>query len=162
MKRSTKKMLNSMSKARGDWEWKPDANRDIPTPKFVTKSNKKKRRKTNKQKRQIVSRGDNQQFYDSREWRTLRVRVLQKYGCKCMMCGRSPQIHGVVIHVDHIKPRSKHPELSLCFENLQVLCEDCNVGKSNRYDTDYRPDTSQADQLIAEELDMMTLRDSPI
>lgn len=54
------------------------------------------------------------------------------------MCGRSPKIHGVVIHVDHIKPRSKFPELALDVNNLQILCEDCNVGKLNRFETDYR------------------------
>lgn len=59
-----------------------------------------------------------------------------------MACGKSTKEHGVVMHVDHIKPRSKHPELSLCFDNLQVLCEDCNIGKGNRYDEDYRPSLS--------------------
>lgn len=83
---------------------------------------------------------DNDGFYTSREWRALRVRVLEKYECKCMMCGMSPKKHGIVVHVDHIKPRSKYPSLSLDFNNLQILCEDCNLGKSNKYDTDWRPD----------------------
>jgi len=43
------------------------------------------------------------------------------------------------IHVDHIKPRSKFPELELVFDNLQVLCDDCNIGKSNVDSTDFRP-----------------------
>jgi len=47
-------------------------------------------------------------------------------------------MHGIVIHVDHIKPRSRYPELSLEIENLQVLCEDCNMGKSNVFETDWR------------------------
>ena len=42
------------------------------------------------------------------------------------------------MHVDHIKPRSTHPHLSLDESNLQVLCDDCNVGKSNRYEDDWR------------------------
>ena len=79
------------------------------------------------------------EFYSSREWRTLRVRVLEQYQCKCMMCGESPKVHGIVIHVDHIKPRSNYPELALTFSNLQLLCEACNLGKSNKYDTDWRP-----------------------
>ena len=33
------------------------------------------------------------------------------------------------IHVDHIKPKSKHWDLRLDINNLQVLCEDCNFGK---------------------------------
>ena len=82
---------------------------------------------------------DAKDFYFSREWRRLRVKVLERYECKCMMCGRSPHSHGIVIHVDHIKPKSKHPELALNFDNLQLLCEDCNLGKSNKFDTDWRP-----------------------
>ena len=79
-------------------------------------------------------------FYKSKEWRRLRVRVLEKYECKCMMCGHSPKEHGIVIHVDHIKPRSTHPHLQLKEDNLQLLCEDCNLGKSNKYKTDWRPE----------------------
>jgi len=78
-------------------------------------------------------------FYKSREWRELRVAVLEKYECKCMMCGCSPKEHGIVVHVDHIKPRSTHPHLELQADNLQILCEDCNLGKSNYYITDWRP-----------------------
>ena len=35
------------------------------------------------------------------------------------------------MHVDHVKPRSKFPELALDLSNLQVLCNLCNVAKSN-------------------------------
>jgi hypothetical protein len=42
------------------------------------------------------------------------------------------------LHVDHIKSRSKHPDLALEITNLQVLCADCNIGKSNTDETDWR------------------------
>jgi 5-methylcytosine-specific restriction endonuclease McrA len=63
-----------------------------------------------------------------------------------MLCGRRAG-NGVVIHVDHIKPRSLYPELALEFSNLQVLCMDCNQGKSNRDFTDWRelPETLEPD-----------------
>ena len=80
-----------------------------------------------------------QLFYKSREWREVRVAILEEYECKCMMCGCSPKEHGIVVHVDHIKPRSTHPHLELRKDNLQILCEDCNLGKSNHYITDWRP-----------------------
>lgn len=80
---------------------------------------------------------DSTSFYESREWRELRYRVLTKYGWKCMGCGRTRK-DGVILHVDHIKPRSKYPELELDENNLQVLCADCNIGKSNKFDTDHR------------------------
>lgn len=77
-------------------------------------------------------------FYKSFEWRDLRYQVLQHYGRRCMCCGRTPDKHGVVLHVDHIKPKSKYPELALEFDNLQVLCEDCNIGKLDSDETDFR------------------------
>lgn len=133
-----KVVLNAVSQNKGnDWSWNPEE-KDIPAIKLKP-SKKNKNRGKNKLKRSRVSRADNSDFYLSREWRELRVRVLEKYECKCMMCGRSPKIHKIVIHVDHIKPRSKYPLLSLEFNNLQLLCEDCNLGKSNKYDTDWRP-----------------------
>jgi 5-methylcytosine-specific restriction endonuclease McrA len=69
-------------------------------------------------------------FYDTREWRELRWKVLRKSDMKCQACGRSRN-DGIILHVDHIQPRSKFPHLELVESNLQVLCEDCNIGKSN-------------------------------
>ena len=40
--------------------------------------------------------------------------------------------------MDHIKPVSKFPKLRLAESNLQVLCEDCNMGKSAWDETDWR------------------------
>jgi len=67
-------------------------------------------------------------FLTSRSWRELRYTVLKERGAKCECCGASAAT-GAAIHVDHIKPRFTHPELALVKTNLQVLCEDCNVGK---------------------------------
>ena len=78
-------------------------------------------------------------FYDRPVWKQLRFRVLKKYGYKCMSCGLSRDEEKVVIHVDHIKPVSIYPELALIEENLQVLCRDCNQGKSNLHQDDLRP-----------------------
>jgi 5-methylcytosine-specific restriction endonuclease McrA len=77
-------------------------------------------------------------FYSSRDWRELRYLALRNTDGRCMCCGAS-QKDGIQLHVDHIKPRSKYPELQLSLSNLQVLCQDCNLGKSNWDDTDWRP-----------------------
>lgn len=76
-------------------------------------------------------------FYFSREWRELRYRVLRSSNksCQCCLAKNKP------LHVDHIKPISKFPELKLDINNLQVLCEDCNLGKSNLYFDDFRDDS---------------------
>lgn len=76
-------------------------------------------------------------FFESREWRELRYRVLLKHGRRCMCCGATPD-QGVILHVDHVKPRSRYPELELSFDNLQVLCENCNLGKGAWDQTDFR------------------------
>lgn len=61
------------------------------------------------------------------KWR-LRAMVLMKDGAKCKLCGATPQ-DGAKLHVDHIIPWANGGET--VFENLQILCEKCNIGKSN-------------------------------
>ena len=78
--------------------------------------------------------GMGKDFYKTREWRNVRYRALVKFGKKCQACGEI----GGYIHVDHIKPRSLYPQLELDITNLQVLCEACNIGKSNTDTTDWR------------------------
>lgn len=77
------------------------------------------------------------EFLSSFEWRALRMMALKKLGAKCQCCGATPA-QGLMMHVDHIKPRKTHPELALSLDNLQVLCEVCNHGKGNWDDTDWR------------------------
>lgn len=61
----------------------------------------------------------------------LRFKVLQRDHFSCKHCGRSPATElGCILHVDHIIPFSKGGRTT--FENLQSLCSNCNVGKSNR------------------------------
>jgi len=85
----------------------------------------------------LYSRENAIKLYKSEEWRSLRYEVLKEQGGVCQLCGRSKK-HGVVLHVDHIKPLSKNWELRLTKSNLQVLCEDCNLGKSNKDCIDWR------------------------
>jgi len=73
-------------------------------------------------------------FYRTREWFELRYFTLRKLGCTCMCCGAT----NTTMHVDHIKPRSRFPDLELEQGNLQILCEACNLGKSNKDQTDWR------------------------
>lgn len=77
-------------------------------------------------------------FYASPQWRLVRMKALKRWGARCLCCGATAAT-GAVIHVDHIKPRSRHPELALDENNLQTLCEDCNMGKGAWDDTDWRP-----------------------
>ena len=76
-------------------------------------------------------------FLESYEWRRVRMVVLKRDGARCACCGATPA-DGLRMHVDHIKPRRKFPELALDPRNLQVLCEVCNHGKGNWDQTDWR------------------------
>jgi predicted restriction endonuclease len=60
----------------------------------------------------------------------LRFIVMKRDSFKCRLCGASPALKpGLVLHVDHIKPLSKGGDTVL--ENLQTLCDKCNIGKSD-------------------------------
>lgn len=60
----------------------------------------------------------------------MRFRVFQRDNFSCRGCGASPALTpGLSLHVDHIEAWSRGGET--VDENLQTLCEGCNLGKSN-------------------------------
>ncbi len=64
-----------------------------------------------------------------------RFLVMKRDNFKCCMCGRSPATTvGLELHMDHIVPWSKGGETVI--DNLQTLCSDCNLGKSNLSETE--------------------------
>lgn len=77
---------------------------------------------------------------NTRMWVRLRYEVLVERGGRCECCGATAA-DGKRMHVDHIKPFSTHPELEFDRSNLQVLCQDCNIGKSNVDQTDWRSES---------------------
>ena len=61
------------------------------------------------------------------------MKTIKKYGAMCQCCGATPGMMtvgsaGVRIVVDHIKPISKYWELRLAKSNVQILCDECNMG----------------------------------
>lgn len=76
-------------------------------------------------------------FYRSVEWRRARVDALVKNDGRCELCGQGKK-DGVTLNVDHIKPLRLHWTLRADVNNLQVLCNECNHGKGNRYEIDWR------------------------
>lgn len=62
-------------------------------------------------------------------WR-LRFIVMRRGNFKCKNCGRSPATDPtIILHVDHVKAWANGGETIL--ENLQTLCSECNIGKSD-------------------------------
>lgn len=91
--------------------------------------NERKRILNNYSKRNYVNN-----FYLSNRWLSLKKQVRNLYKCGCMKCGK----YKCEIHIDHIFPRSLYSELEYSIHNLQILCRDCNMEKSNMNNTDYR------------------------
>lgn len=58
-----------------------------------------------------------------------RVKILTRDNYQCQMCGVS-RTDGAVLEIDHIHPVSLGGSNNL--DNLQVLCRECNSGKSNQ------------------------------
>jgi len=94
-------------------------------------------RLNNKQLRPTYQTKTDDEFYKSQAWKEVRYIVLQKHSGACMLCGARAS-DGVHIHVDHIVPRSIDRNKELDINNLQVLCSDCNLGKSNFDDTNWK------------------------
>ncbi len=65
----------------------------------------------------------------------MRWQVFQRDNWRCVSCGGGSE-DGIILHVDHITPRSKGGKDALL--NYQTLCHICNLGKSNNDDTDLR------------------------
>ena len=61
--------------------------------------------------------------------KTLRWKVMERDGFKCVKCGRSAA-DGVVLEVDHEYPRAYGGMATM--QNGQTLCFDCNRGKGAR------------------------------
>ena len=60
----------------------------------------------------------------------LRFKVMQRDNFKCCACGNAPAIDpSTILHIDHIIPWSKGGETIM--ENLQTLCQNCNLGKND-------------------------------
>jgi hypothetical protein len=69
---------------------------------------------------------------DCREIRPgLRFRVFLRDRFRCVACGRSPATHlNIELHADHRQAVANGGRTTL--ENLQTLCQDCNLGKGRR------------------------------
>ncbi|KEK25707.1 HNH endonuclease [Bacillus gaemokensis] len=77
-------------------------------------------------------------FYKSKEWRQLRVKVLQRDNYECCMC-RDKGKYRKADCVHHIKEVKEYPELALTFENLKSLCNQCHNEVHDRLKAQDKP-----------------------
>jgi 5-methylcytosine-specific restriction endonuclease McrA len=60
----------------------------------------------------------------------MRYKVLKRDNFKCVACGRTVE-DGIKLHIDHKIPYSLGGLTE--FSNLQTLCNECNISKSNKF-----------------------------
>jgi 5-methylcytosine-specific restriction endonuclease McrA len=101
------------------------------------KKSKPKKKKKPHQAKKNGAKKYRDKFYRSMAWKKVRYKALKMNDGRCECCGLSKH-EGAVLNVDHIKPRSKRPDLELKISNLQVLCASCNMGKNHEDETDWR------------------------
>ncbi len=79
------------------------------------------------EKKRLLEKGlDNPRSINYR----LRFKIMQRDNFKCQICGASPAINpGTILHIDHIVPCAKGGRATI--DNLQTLCDKCNLGKSD-------------------------------
>lgn len=63
----------------------------------------------------------------------LRAQALHAARGRCGMCGRSVEQHGIVLVIDHKVPREWGGPTEP--DNLWAICEECNQGKKNYFDS---------------------------
>ena len=61
---------------------------------------------------------------------SLRFSVLERDNFACRSCGRNAHVDGVKLHVDHIVAIKNGGKTEP--DNLHTLCQDCNLGKSDK------------------------------
>jgi hypothetical protein len=64
-------------------------------------------------------------FYTGSEWKELRNKVFVRDNYTCQDCGK----HGGYLEANHIKPRSRYPDLKLVASNIETLCKPCHDKK---------------------------------
>lgn len=104
----------------------------------MTAAQKSLRRKVDEQNKAYAKIKDGG-FYASWEWKRLRYEAIKLHGQRCQCCGWRPgDTPNNRLVVDHIKSIRRYPHLKLVLKNLQVLCNDCNMGKGADYEDDWR------------------------
>ena len=78
----------------------------------------------------------------------LRYEIMERDGFKCVKCGKTAN-DGIKLHVDHIVPVSKGGRTIK--NNLQTLCERCNLGKSNTYNGEVKTSLTTLKELFKKE-----------
>jgi len=128
-------LIQKVQEKRGDFRW--NQRRLL---KLTNSQIRKSFKKTRKSKGLVGSSPTQDiidEFYQSWDWKRLRYDFFKDKKRLCQCCGATPD-DGIRIVIDHIKPIRHYWDLRLDPKNLQCLCNDCNMGKGSRDETDWR------------------------
>lgn len=73
-------------------------------------------------------------YYKSRDWQACRLAYMKKVGGLCEICLKNGRIvPGVIVHHKvHITPDNiECPEITMNFDNLELVCRDCHAAEHN-------------------------------
>jgi len=95
---------------------------------FFGKHHSEKTKETLRQKRiELNIKGENHYRWSGGSWNYWKQKALTRDHYTCQKCGLyEPEI----VHVDHILPKSKYPELARTLSNLITLCPNCHARKT--------------------------------
>jgi 5-methylcytosine-specific restriction enzyme A len=92
--------------------------------------------------KELIAQDKLVKFYQSKEWRHLRVDALDRDNHECQECKRKGKVTSnkqlrdddrpVKLEVHHIKEVKKYPELALVLGNLKTVCVDCHNREHGR------------------------------
>ncbi|MEH7670866.1 HNH endonuclease [Bacillus sp. JJ689] len=85
---------------------------------------------------QLISEDNLMKFYKSKEWESLRKKVMKRAKYECEHCKKKGKVttrdtldkrgRKMKMDVNHIKPVKTHPHLALDLDNLEYLCVRCH------------------------------------
>ncbi len=95
-------------------------------------------------KRRAQMKPEEKKFFNSREWKGTRKKVIERDGAHCQRCRiKYNVITTSPLQVHHIKPRIKYngtngyPDLRFEPNNLVTLCQSCNTHFQTREQLDF-------------------------
>ena len=70
---------------------------------------------------------NNSAFYRKKEWKEIRKQVLENYGDRCCLCGKTEEQSGYPLEIHHKIPPKGNKELFLDSDNCVPLCKLCHA-----------------------------------
>ena len=84
-----------------------------------------------------------ERFYKSKTWQSCRLAYAKSVGGLCEECLKQGRYNaGVIVHHKvHINPENiEVPEITMNFENLELLCRDCHAAQHGKRQKRYKVD----------------------